>query len=539
MRITRRDEARQFLYVLLAVCVLLLLAACFNVANFLVGRAASRRGEIALRASLGASRPRLFRQLLTEATLLGAVGVLLGAIVAVVTAQLLSGLPRVYLNLPITARLSTAGAIDFRMVGMTAALGGACVLLFGLLPSFMATMRDPIADLKQGAATWSWSRLRVTTRHVLLVLQIGLGVALAVTAGLYAQSFLRATNVTMGYEQPESVLVARVIGVGPSPDDERAFYRSLLLRMNEAPGVSAASIGCCFPFNVGNVPISLPGAEQDQLLVRASINSPGFPESYGIQLIAGRDFTLDGDDLGSSLIINRLLADRFWPNGDALGKIVLWGGRQPRTVVGIATDEYCAGPLVGRAPCVWLPSGLTGNTAVVRVRTLVQPLEFLPALRQLARQIDPKVAVSEAYVFADYTREATARQRIASVICSALAILGICLVAFGCASLYASLVRDSAREIAIRMALGADGTRLFRRIVAHGLYLGAIGSVLGLIGGWMVARQIADQLFETSTTDPFVFVAAPALVALTVLLSLAAPASTAVRRNPVVHLRGD
>ncbi|MGE0702993.1 MAG: ABC transporter permease, partial [Vicinamibacterales bacterium] len=189
MRIARRQQARSFLYVLLMVCALLLLAACFNVANFLVGRAASRRGEIALRAALGASRQRLFRQLLTEATLLGGLGALLGVAAAIVTAQLLADLPRIYLSLPNT-RLSTAGSIDYRMAAVAGVLGFVCVLLFGLLPSLMATVRNPIADLKESRAGWSWSRMRITTRHALLVLQIALGVALSVTAGLYAQSFL-------------------------------------------------------------------------------------------------------------------------------------------------------------------------------------------------------------------------------------------------------------------------------------------------------------------------------------------------------------
>ncbi|MGE4055251.1 MAG: FtsX-like permease family protein, partial [Vicinamibacterales bacterium] len=151
--------------------------------------------------------------------------------------------------------------------------------------------------------------------------------------------------------------------------------------------------------------------------------------------------------------------------------------------------------------------------------------------------LEPTAAIRELPANEEYKKEATAGQRVASEIRAVLALLGVSLLAFGCASLYVSLVRDSAREIAIRMALGADAARLFRRMLAHGLCLGVLGGLLGLVGGWLVARQIADQLYETSTTEPAVLMGAPGLVAVIVLVALAVPAAAAVRRNPLQHLR--
>lgn len=536
MRVARREQATAFLGTLLLVSILVLLAACFNVANLLVGRAALRRKEMAIRAALGASWTRMVRQVLTEASLLALAVGAASAGLGVWVASLLAPLPQVYLGLPYRSDLlTTSGAVDPKMVGLAVVLAFVVSLGLGVLP-MLGTFRSPIAAMKSTTPRWSWSRHRPSPRQGVLVLQVGLALVLAVTAGFFARSFDRAANVDLEYASPESVLMASLVPVGLDRDEVAPFYRSLMDQLGGMPGVVSATLSSNPPFAGGIAAVSLPEDPEGSFELGAAGASPRFFETNGIEILAGREFTWDQAD-AESAIINDVLAQRLWPGADPLGRVIHVGGA-PKTIIGLVRRERCRDVLDGPSPCIWSQTNLgSSGGRTVRIRTVGPPNDFVPTLRKTVHALNPNVAILEEQVLGDFLGRFVRAERTSAILSSALALFGIVLLAIGCASLFASMVRDGIREIAIRTALGATRARLIMMVTTQGLLLLLAGSALGLIVARMVVVRIASQLYGISPSDPTTYVGGLIVVVAVSLASVLYPTIQATKADPGRHLQ--
>lgn len=533
-----RERAEGFLGMLLAVCCLILAAACFNISNFLLGNAVSHRSELALRIALGASRGRLAQQLLIEALLLGLSGALLGLLIAVEIARLLATMPRIYLNLPFTAAmLTTAGAIDFRMVGIAMALGLTSALAFGLLPALLASFRNPTEDLKNPKPHWTWCGVRFTARQALLLLQVSLSVALAVTSGLYARSFIKISRVDSGYAQPQSVLVARIVPSNQSTEQGIAFYRGLLARLNGMSEVLSASMGWNPPKKIGRSFFYVPGRESVTVQAGSTAASPRFFETHGVAVIGGREFEDSESDMRNGLIISQALAEKLYGKENPVGQPIMYGTER-RNVTGVVAEDSCNDLLGEHVSCSWRPFPMSGS-GYIRVRTKGAPMDFVPSLRRIVHELDPNVAVAEETSLDAWLNDLTGAQRNAAIASTALAFMGILLLAIGCVSLFASMVKDSLHEIAIRMALGSSNLSLTWRIVAQGLLISSGGIFIGTVGAWLIAQQIATQLYRTDSSDSLTFTVVPLLVLFIGLASVYWTARLATRTDPARCLRSE
>jgi predicted permease len=531
-RIGARELTREFFGVLLGVCTLVLLAACFNIANFLIGRAVSRRRELAVRAAIGATRWHIARQLLVEALVIGLSAGAVGTAVAVLLIRMSAAMPNIFFGVPVT----TEAVIDGRLAAVSVALGVLSAFLFGLMPAALASVRNPFVDLKNPKPGWSWSGIRVSTRQLLMVLQVALSVVLASTAGLYTHSLATIASLDSGYASPEQVLVVGVVPDGLSRAQRERFYERLFAGLHAMPGVVSASVGWNPPYSIGRNFISLPGRDDPPIEAGATAVSPRFFETMGIRVVAGREFDDSADDLQHGVIINSILAHRLWPNQSAVGQRVMYG-QQERTVIGVTAELRCRDLLGPPEPCSYQSFPSSGG--YLRVRVQGDPMAFVPRLRALVHDLDLLVALAEEKTLASYVRDLTAAQHMSAIATMTLAVLGIVMLAAGCMSLFVSMVRDSVREIAIRMALGATTGRLTRRVLTQGAMVTLAGLAVGVVASRAVATRIADRLHGVSAWDPLPWMAALTLIALVSLASVYVAAVLAARTDPARLLRAE
>jgi predicted permease len=520
---------------LLAVCGLILAAACLNIANLLIGYAVSRRKEIAVRVALGASRRRIIQQLLVEALLIGSGGAGLGMLVSLWFAAILAVMPRHYLNLPPTASsLTTAGAIDARLLAVAGILGIACAVAFGLLPALLASFRNPTEDLKSPRPSWTWCGTRVTWRQLLLVAQVTLAVVLAVTAGLYGRSFIRIAALAPEYRDPNAILVARIVPPPTVAQPGDPFYRDLLPRVRALPGVMSASMGWNPPLMIGRGFVSLP--DRDEVIeVAMTAGASRFFETHGVQVVAGREFDDSEHDIKNSLIVNRTLADRLFGTKDPIGQPVTMTNER-RTIVGVVAYERCNGIATEPGPCAWRPYPMSG-LGYIRIRTAGPPLPFAEVLRRTVHDLNPDVAVAEEISLAAWLDDLTQAQRKSALASAGLAVVGVLLLVVGSGALFFSMVKDSTREIAIRQALGCSHLRLTGRILLQGTLLMAAGLATGVVAAWFIAHRIADQLYRTPPSDLPTFLTIPVVVGLAGLAAVYWSVRIATRIEPAEFLR--
>lgn len=536
-RISRRDEAWSFLGALLVVCGLILIAACTNVANFFFGRAAQRRREIALRTALGASRGRVLRQLGAEALLLAGATAAAAAAVGLAVATALAETPTLYLDLPTrgSTELSTAGAVDGRMFAWSVVAGSATALVLALLP-MLAAFGHPMIAIKGDGSRWGWGRVRPTPRLGLLAFQVGLAVVLGVTAALYAQGFLRATDADPEYADPPTLLMARITPVEDHRADRTVFYRELLDRVRAQPWVTSAAYMYLHPYPGGIGRAALPDDPDHAIDVDGEPSTPGIFDVLGIPIIEGRG--PDEGDGREEVIINRTLAERLWPGQDPIGKPMLASGELSR-VVGVVARERCGDLLAEAKGCMWRPITNGIGTRTIYVRTVGEADAAAGPLRDLILEVDPDVQVLDVQSLETFLEGRIRAERLAALASSGLALFGILLLVLGCVSLFVSMVRDSIREIAIRMALGATDGRIMRTVLGHGLLVAAIGTALGVAVALVVTPRIGPQLYDVSPTDPTTFTSVPTLILLVAALSVAYAALTAIRSDPTEYLHSD
>jgi len=528
--------------VLGAMGALLLLIVCANVSNLVLVRGVSRRGEIAARLALGASRGRILRLLLVESIVLAVPGAVLGlatsrAIGALLrNANLSSAAP-----VPISLNTST----DWTFVAFALVLSCVSSLVFGFLPALRSSNVDLAGVMKDDLSPRGGSRSRM--RSALVVAQVAVSVLLLVGAGLVVRSLEAARTANVGFD--ERHVTAVTVELQSSGYDEargRVFYERLLDALRAQSGNDTASLASILPLTMvdsNSLEIAVEGHEPrkgEDMRLMVNTVSPGYLDTLRIPLLAGRDFAQnDGDTSLPVAIVNETMARRYWRTPDqALGNRIRVARRQWRTIVGVARDIKYARLTEEPRPHVYLPATQNYSSAmVVHVRSQDAEPALLARIRATVEALDPNVPLVRTNMLRDQTRSALSIFSMAAGTLSVFGMIAMLLTAIGTYGLISYAARQSTHEIGIRIALGADRRDVLGRFLGRGLRLGAAGVVCGLALSLLIARILASVLYGVSPTDVVSFSAALALVMTIVLVASLIPAWRASRTDPIAALR--
>jgi putative ABC transport system permease protein len=546
-------DIRTTLWMLLGAVGFLLLIACANVANLFLARAEARHREFAIRVALGESRRRLIWSTLSESVTLGLLGGLIAAPVAWVAVLLLVRFgPR---DLPRLAEIS----VDATVAGFGLALSLGAGLLFGLLPAWRAARIPASASLGAGARGASATRDRHIVRRGLVVAQIALALTLLVGSGLAARSFQRLAAVDPGFD-PSNLISLRLSlpeRQYESGESRLNFHQALLTKLSVLPGVVGVAAVSDLPLggslsgqghSLEDHP--LPDGEIPPIFMMKNI-SAGYFQTMGIQLIEGRTFdSLDGARDAPGVIVSRGLARTHWPNESALGKGIRVGGRPDNVedwfrIVGVVDDvhqqslhdpppEMAYYPLAYRfgdtlqAPLAMSYVVRADNTAAVAA----------PA-RSAVLALDPGLPVSDVERLDTLVRRARAQRAFVMTLLLVASAFAVVLGAVGLYGVISYVVAQRRREIAIRMAVGAQLGDIRRHILSEAGWLALAGTAIGLGAAVVLARRFQSLLFETSPLDPSVFLTVSVLLVTTCLVASWLPARRAAQVDPATALRGE
>jgi predicted permease len=521
-------------------CVLLI--ACANLANLLLARATARRGEMAVRTALGASRPRLVRQAMTEALLLALGGGALGLLLAKVGLQALVALAPA--GVP---RLAAAG-ID--SAALACALGAAVVsaLAFGLAPAIATSLAAPAEALRGGAASGG----RSAPRKALVVVEVAITVVLLAGAGLLLATARSLGRVDLGFVREGALTFTLQVPFRkyPQPEDQIRFHRTLDARLATIPGV--ASAGSTFPLPLSGRfwtgPFGRPDQPQEEWTKNeASLRpvSAGLFQALVLKRLAGRFPSRADEEANRPLaVVDRTLADQLWPGSDPMGQrlgVNPFGQPFEVEVVGVvAPVRHMALAAIDRAtiyfPLANIPFG--PRAYVVRAKPGTDPATLAAAVRAEVARIDPEIPIANVRTLEQAVDQALAPTRFALGLLGLFAALALSLAALGLYGLLAWSVRQRTREIGIRAALGADRKKILGLIVGEGARLALIGIALGLVAALALGRLIASQLHGVAPGDPTVLASVAALVAGVALWASWFPALRAAGVDPARAVQG-
>ena len=547
------EDIRPALLVLLAAVAFVLLIACANVANLLLARAATRSKEIAIRTALGAGRLRIIRQLLTESVMLALMGGTLGLLFAMwgidaLLAAIPDDVPRL---LVLGIRLDT-GVLVFTLI--VSVLTG---LIFGLAPALQASKANLNESLKEGGRSGASGASRHRVRNMLVISEVALSLLLLIGAGLLIKSFLRLSQADVGFD-PQNVLTMRITLPAARYKESAQvanFWQELLQRTRTLPGVKAAGLTRGLPMS-GGIESSFtiegrPATSVKDTAVAVSLSvSPDYFRAMDIPLLRGRYISeQDTADAPGVVVIDEMLATRFFPNDEPLGKRLKMGTSDSKSpwmqIIGVVKHVKHYGPdEEGRVevymPYVQVPAewrAAATRSMVLAVRTTADPTSLTSAIRNEVLQIDKDQPVSQINTMERIVADAVAPQKFATWLLSLFAAVALILAAVGIYGVMAYSVTQRTHEIGIRMALGAARKDVLKMVVNQGMKLALIGVGIGLIGAFAVTRLMSSLLYGVSATDPLTYGGVAVLLAGVALLACLIPARKATKVDPMVALR--
>ena len=533
------------LAVLTLLVALVLVIACANVANLLLARAVSRRREVAVRLSLGASRVRLIRQLLTESLLLALVAGIAGVVMAYWTMDVIMAfVPPV--DLPLDLGLRMDGTTLVFAIAVSVITG----VLFGLAPALQASSPQMINALKEEGRSSSGGRTTGRLRNALVVSQVAVCLVLLVGATLFLRSFIAAQTLSPGFDADRLVTASMdMFPSGYTGERYRDFQRRTLEAVQALPGVESAAFGSRIPLGFGgnsSTTVAIDGYQpraNEEIVINYSMVSARYFATLGVAVRAGREY--DDTDTATSprtIVINEAMARRYWPDGNALGKIVRLGPN-PAEVIGIVADSKYNSINERPVPQLFLPMARTEvSTLRLFVRTGSDPSALVADVRQAVRTLDPNLPVYDARTVNEHVHGAMFAQRMAANLLGAMGVLALLLAAIGLYGVMAYAVTQRTQEMGIRLALGASPGSLLNMIVGQGMKLTTIGLVIGLalaLTAFGSIGAVRTLLPGISPLDPTTFIAVPAALAAIALLATWIPARRAGRVDPLVALRVD
>jgi predicted permease len=526
--------------ILLAAAVgVVMLIVCANLSNLLLARGSTRQKEVAIRSALGASKPRLVRQMLTESLVLSCAGAAFGLLLAVAGTRALSHLSG------ITIPLLGSVHIDGAALGFTLAAAILTGLFFGLVPALHvpgARLHESLKDAHRGS---SQGTSHAWIRSALVVSEIALACVLVVGAGLLIHSFLRVLDVDLGFH-PEHAVALRIDPDRSyaTQDQRNAYFNEALARVLAIPGVESAGLSDSLP--LGHNRTWWAGVQgrvytpSDLPLAFVRIASDGYVTAMGIPLREGRDFT-PADSPGSRkvVIVNETLARRNWPNQDPIGQVIQQDGG--RTVVGVVGDVRHLALEENSGSEMYIPIRQTNDYGAVDlvVRSSLSDAEIDSRLREALRPIAPNLSMSTMRTIQSLVDRSVSPRRFVVILLGGFAGFALILATLGIYAVISYSVSQRTQEIGIRMALGASAEKVQAGILWHTLRLAAIGTAIGVVASWVLSGAVRSLLFGVKSADPATFAAM--LVILTLVAAAAGylPARRASRIDPVIAMRCD
>jgi predicted permease len=534
----------RFSLLLLASVVLLL--ACMNVANILLVRATVRQREMAIRAALGSGRVRLIRQMLAETTLLALLGAAAGTILGQWSSQTVAGSIDLATDLPYILDFR----FDWRVFFYSLAAALFTALFIGLWPALRASQADGGAALHDGSRSNSGGRDRQRLRALLAVGQVGGSLVLIVCAALFVRSLRGLQGMDLGFT-PDHLLTARLNPRWAGYDEQRTknFYRELKRRVLAWPEVRSATLSFSTPMGMYSTGMSVqikerPVSPGEQIpVIACNYVDTGYFATLDIPILRGREFR-ESDNEGAPrvAIINETMANRFWPDQDALGKQFHTGppNAPPTEVVGIARDGKYLAIFETRQPYFYVPEPqYFSSMQVLQIRTSVAPESLRPRVEREIQTLDPNMPVADLRTMARILDgpQGLLMFRIGTFQAGAMGILGLFIALVGVYGIVSCGASQRTREIGIRMALGATPQTILRLILRQGVLLVLAGVGVGLSGAAVLTRLLRRFLLQVSVSDPFTFAISAGLIALVALFACYLPARRAIQVDPMIALR--
>ncbi|HEX3684686.1 MAG TPA: ABC transporter permease [Bryobacteraceae bacterium] len=538
------------LNVLMTAAGVLLLIGCSNLAGLLLVRASARRGEIALRKSVGATRWQIVSQLLCESVLLALLGGVLGLLLSL---TLTSGILRM---VPPDVTAGWVGSrFDWAVFGFTVSVSFAAGLVFGILPAWHVSS-EPASVLREQSHRAASGAGQTRLRRLLVTCEIALCVVLLAGAGLFLKSLTKLLHHNPGFH-PENLLSFTLDpGLGQY-DAARALtlYNQLQQRLSESPGVAAASFCQFGPYSNSDssTNISIEGyqpTEDENMDSRVNLAAPGLFHTLGISVIAGREFTFaDGPDSPKVVIVNQAFVKRFVRGRDAIGMYMSPGGgknlKLDRQIVGVIADAQFASLRRDAVPFYFLPFSQarkpadTAPQAVFLVRTRNAGPSLFAAVRRMVSSLDRTLPVTNMSSMEILIQNSVFQDRAVATLTTASSLLALLLASLGLYGVVAYNVSRRTAEIGIRMALGADRYAVVALVLREVLWMVLTGAAAGIFAGLALTRAIASQLFGVEPADVTIFATAVTAVVLVALIAGAAPTLRAARIDPMRALRYD
>jgi len=535
------------LWILLGVVGCVLLIACANVANLLLARAASRQSEIAVRNALGATRPQLIRELLTECVVLSLTGGLLGLLLA-------------YLGVTLMTSLSSGGIPRADEIGIsrdvllfTLLVSLLTGLAFGTVPAFQSSRSHLTEDLKEAKKGASSSVRHRRSLNALVVIEIALALVLVAGAGLMMRSFRSVLGIDPGFDPHNVLTFSAALPLATYKDQQQhvQFFERALAKIQALPGVQAAAGTFRVPvtgfataiFTVQGKPV--PTGQAPMADYRAI--TVGYFRAIGIRLLKGRDFTeRDNADAPDAVIVNEELARRSWPGEDPIGKRLQVGTELTRwrQVVGVVGNARLSGLEAKVDPAIYVPfpqnswPNALRNSFIV-LRTTTDPESLVPAIRRELRSVDPTFPITQIRTMDQIVGDSLSQRRFNTTLLALFAFVAVALAAVGIYGVMSYAVSQRTREMGIRMALGAEQSDITKLVTSNGARLAALGITIGVVAAAISSRLISSLLFGVTATDPMTFVFTALLLSAVTLLASYIPSRRAAGTDPIAALRYD
>ena len=545
-----RDEltgtVKPALWVMLGAVGFVLLIACANVGNLVLARATARQRELAVRAALGAGRGRLIRQMLAESLLLSVAGATAGLVLAWWSVIALR--TTIADRVPI-ARLDQV-SIDATVLLFTAGAALVSALLFGMAPALTSAGARLTEALKDGGRSGSAAR-GARIRSVFVVVETALALILLVGSGLLLRSFVALMRVDPGFDPAHTMTVKVSIPTAKYRDaaQQQTFFNQLFEKLDALPGVTAAGgtsflpiagLGAATGFAIVGQPKPAAGQEP---VTDVRVVTHDYFKAMGVPLLRGRTF--DSRDAGANIrrvIINQALARKHFPNEDPIGKslIVSWNDEAPDEIVGVVGDVRQQDlETEARATIYWPPGRFTYPFMSVAIRTATDPRNVVAGAISALHELDPNVAAADVKTMDAVIDASVAQRRLTMLLLSIFALVALVLAAVGIYGVIGYSVSQRTQEIGIRMALGAQRSRVLRTVVGQAMTLAAVGIVAGAAGAWGLTRLMQKLLFGVQPSDPATFVAVAGVLALVAGVAASIPGLRATRVDPVIALRSE
>ena len=542
-REARTKEFSLVLYTMSGAVGFVLLIACANVANLLLARGSERTKATAIRTALGASRWRIMRQLLIESVLIALMGGALGVLFA------MWGLDLVTAAIPIEIPYWMKYSIDSRVLVFTVLVSLATGTLFGLAPALQASKTDVNETLKEGGRGASGGLRRNKARNMLVITEIALSLVLLIGAALMMRSFVNATKADPGFTTQNVLTMSFNLPATRYADNEQkfVFYRDLLARIENLPGVRSASAASIIPLADSTSGVSfvqegtqtLPGEEP---LAQYRVVTFDYFQTLKIPLLNGRAFTQQDTEVSAPRIavINERLAKRYYPKNDAIGKRFKFVGDNDLVqIVGVVSDTKTRRMDAIPEMQIYVPfareSAYRAMTVVVRTES--DAGRIAPAVRAQVKEMDAELPISDVRTMDEVVTHSLWLSRLFGGMFTVFAVVALVLASVGVYGVIAYSVSTRTHEFGIRMALGAQSKDVLQLVVKQGLILVAIGVTCGMGGAFLLTRVLAGSLYGVTATDPLTFVSIPLLLICVALVASLIPARRATKVDPMVALR--